>query len=99
LHGKSAIKHLGKNDDHSRRYLLKHLATPANKLEDDENALTLRETEVLNKIAMGYSREEIADQLHISLNTVSAHTKNIYCKLEVHSGTSAIHKARSKGWI
>ncbi len=79
--------------------LLKHLATPANKLEDDENALTLRETEVLNKIAMGYSREEIADQLHISLNTVSAHTKNIYCKLEVHSGTSAIHKARSKGWI
>jgi len=50
-------------------------------------------------IAKGYRRNEIAERLHVSLNTISAHTKSIYKKLEVHSGTSAIHKARSKGWL
>lgn len=79
--------------------LLKHLPVEEEAEDEADNALTQRETEVLQMIAKGYSRDEIADNLHISLNTVSAHTKNIYNKLEVHSGTSAIYKAQSKGWL
>lgn len=80
--------------------LLKYLDTdrPVNK-EETETILTPRETEVLKMISKGYSRDEISESLNISLNTVSAHTKNIYMKMEVHSGTSAIHMAKSKGWI
>ncbi len=81
------------------RALLKNLSFAADEPDAPENALTRRETEVLQMLAKGYSREEIAEHLHISLNTVSAHTKNIYAKLEVHSGAKAIHEARSRGWL
>ncbi len=81
--------------------LLKHLSAPTSPSlpKQTDYYLTERETEVLKLIAKGYSREEIADILFVSINTVSAHTKNIYKKLEVHSGTSAINKARDQGLI
>jgi len=81
--------------------LLKYLSAPQKKFTDTPKDfyLTDRETQVLKLIAKGYLREEIAERLKISLNTVGAHTKNIYRKLEVHSGTGAIDKARNHGLI
>jgi DNA-binding NarL/FixJ family response regulator len=79
--------------------LLKYLSAPSPSESNTEYYLTDRETDVLRLIARGYSREEISNKLNISLNTVSAHTKNIYRKLEVHSGTGAIDKARKAGLI
>ena len=61
--------------------------------------LTERELEVLQLIADGLTNQEIAAQLHLSLNTVKAHTRNIYGKLDVNSRTQAVAKARALGLI
>lgn len=55
--------------------------------------LTEREVEVLNCIAKGNSNQEISETLHISLNTVKTHIKNIFQKLEVEDRTQAAMKA------
>jgi LuxR family maltose regulon positive regulatory protein len=57
-------------------------------------ALTERELEVLQLIDAGLSNREIASRLYVSLNTVRTHTKNLYSKLDVHSRTQAITRAR-----
>lgn len=55
--------------------------------------LTERQTEVLRHIAEGYRTQQIADNLHISVNTVRNHTQNILRKLDVHSKTEAVSVA------
>jgi LuxR family maltose regulon positive regulatory protein len=57
-------------------------------------ALTERELEILRLIDAGLSNREIAEALYISLNTVKTHTKGLYSKLNVHSRTQAINRAR-----
>lgn len=54
--------------------------------------LTEREQEVLAALAKGYAYKEIADQLHISFETVRTHLRTIYEKLHVHSRTEAVLK-------
>ncbi len=56
--------------------------------------LSERELEVLNLIAAGLSNQEIAGKLFISLNTVKTHTKNINSKLNVHTRTQAVARAK-----
>lgn len=57
--------------------------------EKPAEALSKRETEVLDYVARGYSNKEIADALSISLETVRTHLKRIYEKLHVRSRTEA----------
>lgn len=64
-----------------------------------EEALSNRELDVLKLIATGHSNQEIASQLFISLNTVRTHTKNINNKLNVHSRTRAVARARELGYL
>ena len=45
-------------------------------------------------MARGLSHPEIAARLYLSLNTLKAHARNIYGKLDVHSRGQAINKAR-----
>lgn len=51
--------------------------------------LTNRELEVLLLIAKGYTNQEIADDLFITLKTVKTHVSNILSKLEVKDRTQA----------
>ncbi len=51
--------------------------------------LTNREQEILQLIAKGYSNQEIADELFITLKTVKTHVSNILSKLEVEDRTQA----------
>ena len=51
----------------------------------EEYSLSPREREVFNFLAMGRGSDYIAEQLHVSWNTVRSHTHNIYVKLNVHS--------------
>jgi DNA-binding CsgD family transcriptional regulator len=44
-----------------------------------------REQEIITLVLKGYSNQKIAETLYISLNTVKAHLRNIYPKLEVKS--------------
>lgn len=57
--------------------------------------ITPRELEVLNLLVKGQSAKAIADNLAISIYTVSDHIKAIYMKLDVHSKNEAIYKALS----
>ena len=61
--------------------------------------LSERELEVLQLIAEGLTNPEIASQLFLSLNTVKAHSRNIYGKLGVHSRMQAVTKARELGLL
>ena len=56
--------------------------------------LSERELEVLRFVAAGLSNPEIAEQLYVSVNTVKAHAKSIYRKLDVHNRTQAVNRAR-----
>ncbi|MEA3334739.1 MAG: LuxR C-terminal-related transcriptional regulator [Chloroflexota bacterium] len=59
--------------------------------------LTLREEEVLHLIAAGYTNQEIASELFISMHTVKRHATHIYSKLGVANRRQAVHKAREMG--
>ena len=57
-------------------------------------ALSDREMEVLKLIAAGLSNKMIMEGLFISMSTVKTHVRNIFSKLNVHSRTEAIFKAK-----
>ena len=58
--------------------------------------LTLREVEVINKIADGLSNKEIAAQLFIEEQTVKNHVHNILDKLQLHNRLEAVQYARER---
>lgn len=72
-----------------------HRRTTKEKLNTDLLNLSNREKEVLSLLAEGYSNQEIADKLFVSLNTTKTHVSNIYSKLGVSRRTQAVQKARS----
>jgi DNA-binding NarL/FixJ family response regulator len=55
--------------------------------------LTPKEKEVLTSLSNGNSYKLIADEVHISIDTVRSHIRKIYEKLHVHSQTEAVSKA------
>ena len=59
--------------------------------------LTQREKEILLLIKKGLSNREIADTLHLSLETVKWYNKQTFSKLGVNSRTKAVAKAREYG--
>ena len=67
--------------------------------QQEEIRLTHRESEVLEKLAIGLSYSQIADILFISEGTVRKHIENIYKKLQVHNKIEAITKARNNNLI
>jgi len=61
--------------------------------------LTERETDVLRLFAKGLSYNETAAALSVSKNTVGAHVKSIYAKLDVSSRNRAVFEAGQRGLI
>ena len=66
-----------------------------NKKQEHED-LTAKENEVLLLLSKGYLYKEIAQQLNITLGTVTQHIHHIYEKLHVNNRTEAINKVFSK---
>ncbi|MDO9404849.1 MAG: response regulator transcription factor [Polaromonas sp.] len=62
-------------------------------------ALTVRETEVLQLLAIGFCNKLIADQLAISVGTVKAHVRSVLEKLAATSRTHAVVVAVERGLV
>ncbi len=71
----------------------------ANTETRDAPSLTKREHEVLRLIAKGFSYQEIAEVLSLSIHTVTSHIKHIYRKLAVGSRGEAVYEASQIGLI
>ncbi len=71
--------------------------------EDSQTAdfelLTEREVELLQLVALGLSNKAIAQQLHISENTVKYHMKNILQKTNLQNRTEVAAYALRKGLV
>jgi DNA-binding NarL/FixJ family response regulator len=61
--------------------------------------LTPQETRVLTLLLHGHHKKTAADAMGVSINTVSFHLKNAYCKLGVHSKTEAVVKGLLEGLL
>ncbi|MCP5537354.1 MAG: response regulator transcription factor [Akkermansiaceae bacterium] len=66
---------------------------------DEENLLTSREQQVLEFLAMGYVKKEVADRMEVSYRTISQYTESIYKKLRVANVAAAVAAAIRKGLI
>lgn len=64
-----------------------------------EVPLTKREKEILKLIAEGFSSQEVADKLFISLRTVETHRMNINQKLDVKNTAGLVKEAMKRGLI
>ncbi len=82
----------------SARRLLAALPSAGNAhFSEGKDLLSERESEVLQHIAAGLTNQEIATRLYLSLYTVKAHARSIYDKLDAHSRTQAVARARELG--
>jgi LuxR family maltose regulon positive regulatory protein len=61
--------------------------------------LSDREIDVLHWLVEGLTNQEIAQTMHVSVNTVKTHLKNIYGKLGVHNRKRAITQAEKLGLL
>jgi LuxR family transcriptional regulator, maltose regulon positive regulatory protein len=98
-----AVRQKGRTDSLRRvpaHYLSKLLAvldqnatgtTPSAALSEP---LSGRELEVLRLIASGRSNRQISSELFVSVGTVKTHINNLYRKLDTHSRTQALARAR-----
>lgn len=61
--------------------------------------LSERETEVLRRIALGFTNKEIAAQLNISARTVETYKVRLMKKLNFHSRAEVVRYALLQGWL
>ena len=81
-----------------RRYLPPDVATEIAVHAVDE-PLTSREIDILRLIAQGKANKEIAHQIGVGEETVKAHLKSIFAKLDVADRTHAVTLAVKRGII
>lgn len=62
-------------------------------------SLTERELDVLRLIAAGYTNQQVADELVLTVGTVKTYSSHIYAKLNVDNRTQAVAAARKQGLI
>ncbi len=93
---------------YQRYHLLEHsmarrlpadIPPPTQQPVELQEPLSEREYAVLRLVAEGHANQEIAHRLVIAPATVKKHLEHIYGKLDAHSRTSALAKARMLGLL
>ncbi|MDO9405855.1 MAG: response regulator transcription factor [Polaromonas sp.] len=76
-------------------------AMPAGKSAEPAEPVQLsaREKEVLELITRGFTADEIARLMQVSVHTVQTYVRRVYGKLKVSSKAEAIYEARQQGLI
>jgi DNA-binding NarL/FixJ family response regulator len=81
-----------------RRYVLAEVAQDI-AIHAAEEPLSARETGVLEMVAKGKANKVIARELSVSEDTVKAHLRSIFSKLDVNDRTQAVTVALRRGVI
>ena len=68
-------------------------------VDNQDEALTAREKDVLLHLAQGLTNKQIAHALGISEHTVKFHVSAIYSKLGVANRAEAVQKGAHLGWV
>lgn len=100
----AAIKVVHRGEVYVDTSLQRYLVTRALKPESQGKSrvsveLTAREKEILQLVALGYSNQEIAEKLIISVKTVENHKTRIKDKLEITSRSKLVRYAMEQGLI
>jgi DNA-binding NarL/FixJ family response regulator len=86
-------------DPKMARYLLDKVNDHSDGKRKEELKLSKRKIEVLELIAEGLVKKEIAERLDIAYGTVETYVKMIYQELGVSNAPSAVSKAYQKGLL
>ncbi len=78
------------------RFILESLQTRL-PTDEDQPQLSERELEIIQLLAEGLVKKEIAKQLRIGYSTVDTHVAHIYEKLNVSNAPSAVNRAHRLG--
>ncbi len=81
------------------RHLFQLVESQAPELDAGVRQLSAREKELLHFLARGYTYEESARGMSVSVNTVRELCRRIYEKLEVNTKMEAVSEARRLGWL
>jgi DNA-binding NarL/FixJ family response regulator len=81
-----------------RRYILQQVAEEI-AIHAAEESLSEREVVVLQHVATGKANKTIARELSLSEETIKAHLRSIFSKLEVNDRTQAVTTALRRGII
>lgn len=68
-------------------------------LSDAGSRLSARELEIVQHLARWLTRNAIARQLFISVNTLKSQLRSVYRKLEVSSAAAAVREAEYRGLL
>jgi two-component system response regulator NreC len=77
----------------------RYVRVPAVTSELLGTALSERETEVVRRIAQGYTNKEIATQLNLSVKTVETYRARAMDKLGLESRAALVRYALERGWL
>lgn len=73
--------------------------SPASTKEGDSDFLTEREEQILRLLSEGYTSQQIAAKIYLSLPTIKWYRKRLLEKFEVANSAELISKAKEKGYI
>jgi DNA-binding CsgD family transcriptional regulator len=62
-------------------------------------ALSAREIDLLRLLGRGYTYDEAALEMAVTLNTVRSYSRRIFQKLDVHRKRDALASARERGLL
>jgi RNA polymerase sigma factor (sigma-70 family) len=96
---KALIRSYLTSSSHETRTTHEHKTITSSNLAQALEVLTPREIEVLKLVAEGYTNQEIADQLTLSIKTVQAHRANVMEKLDLRDITHLVRFALRCGLI
>ena len=67
----------------------------ADQPERDLPVLSHKEKQLLQGLSLGMTNQQLADENHLSINTIKTHLKTLYKKLQADSRNDAVHKAKA----
>jgi ATP/maltotriose-dependent transcriptional regulator MalT len=65
----------------------------------EDLGISKREMEILQLMAQGFSNQEIAEKIFLSIHTIKTHASNLFVKLDAKRRTQAISRAKELGLI